>query len=78
MIGDGLMKDVRKGKMMDKRGPGRKRRGMIDDLPEKEQNGDLKRRAEDEQIWSLAVRYLPGGKNEEPEGPGRKRKAQRH
>ena len=45
------------GKLDEKRGPGRKRVGMIDDLLEKKQYGDLKRRAEDRQEWII---WLPG------------------
>ncbi len=40
MRGDGLMKEVMEGKMEGKRGPGRKRIGMIDDLLEKVPYGD--------------------------------------
>jgi len=43
--------------MVGKRGPGRKRIGMIDDLLEKERYGDLKRRAENRQEWRI---WLPG------------------
>ena len=43
--------------MEGKRGPGRKRIGMIDNLIEKERYGDLKRRAEDRQGWRV---WLPG------------------
>jgi len=57
MRGDGLMKEVMEGKMEGKRGPGRKRIGMIDDLIEKERYGDMKRRAEDRQGWRA---WLPG------------------
>jgi len=57
MRGDGLMKEVMEGKMVGKRGPGRKRVGMIDDLLEKERYGDLKRRAENRQEWRI---WLPG------------------
>ena len=57
MRGDGLMKEVMEGKMEGKRGPGRKRIGMIDDLIEKERYGDMKRRAEDRQGWRV---WLPG------------------
>ncbi len=57
MRGDGLMKEVMKGKMEDKRGPGRKRMSMIDDLLEKVPYGDLKRRAENRQDWRV---WLPG------------------
>jgi len=49
MRGDRLMKEVMKGKIEGKRGLGRKRKGMIDDLIERERYGDLKRRAEDRQ-----------------------------
>ena len=49
MRGDGLMKEVVEGKMEGKRGRGRKRIGMIDELMENIQYGDLKRRAEDRQ-----------------------------
>ena len=55
MRGDRLMKEVMKGKIEGKRGPGRKRIGMIDDLIEKERYGVLKRMAEDRQE-SLAAR----------------------
>ena len=51
------MKEVMKDKIEGKRGPGRKRIGMIDDLIEKERYGDLKRRAEDRQGWRV---WLPG------------------
>ena len=57
MRGDGLMKEVMEGKMEGKKGPGRKRIGMIDDLIEKERYGDLKRRVEDRQGWRV---WLPG------------------
>ena len=57
MRGDGLMKEVMEVNMEVKRGPGRKRIGMIDDLIEKEQYGDMKRRAEDRQGWRV---WLPG------------------
>ena len=57
MRGDGLMKEVMEGKMVGKRGRGRKRIGMIDELMENEQYGDLKRRAEDRQGWRVS---LPG------------------
>ena len=43
MLGDGLMKEVMVGKMEGKRGRGRKRIGMIDELMENKQYGDLKR-----------------------------------
>ena len=49
MRGKGLMKEVMEGKMEGKRGPGRKRIGMIDDLLGKGLYGVLKRRAEDRQ-----------------------------
>ena len=48
MRGDGLMKEVMEGKMEGKRGSGRKRIGMIDELMENERYGDLNRRAEDQ------------------------------
>ena len=57
MRGDGLMKEVMEGKMEGKRGPGRKRIGMIDELMLNEQYVDLKRRAEDRQGWRV---WLPG------------------
>ena len=58
MRGDGLMKEVMEGKMEGKRGRGRKRiYGMIDELMENKQYGDLKRRAEDRQGWRV---WLPG------------------
>ena len=57
MTGDGLMKEVTEGKMESKRGRGRKRIGMIDELMENKQYGDLKRRAEDRQGWRV---WLPG------------------
>jgi len=38
MRGDGLMKEIMDGKMKEKRGPGRKRIGMIYDLIEKERS----------------------------------------
>ena len=57
MRGDGLMKEVMEGKMEGKRGRGRKRIGMIDELMENKQYGDLKRRAEDRQGWRV---WLPG------------------
>ena len=57
MRGDGLMKEVLEGKMEGKRGRGRKRIGMIDELMENELYEDLKRRAEDRQGWRV---LLPG------------------
>ena len=57
MRGDGLMKEVLEGKMEGKRGRGRKRIGMIDDLLEKKRYGDLKRRGENRQEWRI---WLPG------------------
>ena len=57
MKGDGLMKEVMEEKMEGKRGRGRKRIGMIDELMENKQYGDLKRRAEDRQGWKV---WLPG------------------
>ena len=57
MRGDGLMKEVMEGKMEGKRGRDRKRIGMIDELMENKQYGDLKRRAEDRQGWRV---WLPG------------------
>ena len=53
MRGDGLMKEVMEGKMEGKRGRGRKRIGMIDELMENKQYGDLKKRAEDRQGWRV-------------------------
>jgi hypothetical protein len=53
MRGDGLMKEVMEGKMEGKRGPGRKRIGMIDDLLEKVPYG------ESAGLESLATRDLP-------------------
>ena len=41
MRGDGLMKEVMEGKMEGKRERGKKRIGMIDELMENEQYGDL-------------------------------------
>ena len=55
MRGDGLMKEVMEGKMKGKRGQGRKRIGMIDELMENKQY--LKRKAEDRQGWRV---WLPG------------------
>ena len=43
--------------MEGKRKPGKKRIGMVDELMEKERYGDLKRRVEDRQEWSVC---LPG------------------
>ena len=57
MRGDGLMKEVMEGKMKGKRGQGRKRIGMIDQLMENKQYRDLKRKAEDRQGWRV---WLPG------------------
>ena len=57
MRGDGLMKEVMEGKMEGKRGRGRKRIDMIDELMENKQYGDLKRRVEDRQGWRV---LLPG------------------
>ena len=51
------MKEIMDGKMKEKRGPGRKRIGMIYDLIEKERYADMKRRAEDRQGWRV---WLPG------------------
>ena len=56
MRGDGLI-EVLEGKMKGKRGRGRKRIGMIDELMINERYGDLKRRAEDRQGWRV---WLPG------------------
>jgi hypothetical protein len=56
MRGDGLMKEIMEGKVVGKRGPGRKRIRIIDDLLEKERYGDLKRRAENQQEWRI---WLP-------------------
>ncbi len=53
MRGEGLMKEVMKGKMEGKRRPDRKRIAMIDELMENERYGDLKRRAEDRQGWRV-------------------------
>ena len=53
----GLMKEVTEGEMEGKRGPGRKRIGMIYELMENEHSGDLNRRAEDRQEWRI---WLPG------------------
>ena len=39
MRGEGLTKEVMVGKMKGKRGPGRMRIGMIDDMWKKERNG---------------------------------------
>ena len=57
MRGDGLMKEVMEGKMEGKRRRGRKRIGMLDELLENKQNGDMKRRPEDRQGWRV---WLPG------------------
>ena len=57
MRGDRLMKGVMEGKMEGKRGPGRKRIGMIDEFMLNEQYVALKRRAEDRQGWRV---WLPG------------------
>ena len=46
---DGWMKEVMEGKMEGKREPSRKHIGMIYELFEIEQYGDLKRRVEDRQ-----------------------------
>ena len=54
---DGPMKEGMQGKMEGKRGRGRKRIGMIDELMLNEQYVDLKRRAEDRQRWRV---WLPG------------------
>ena len=47
------MKEVMEGIKAGKRGPGRKRIGMIDELMENERYGDLKRRAEDRLGWRV-------------------------
>ena len=47
------MKEVMEGKLEGKRGRGRKRIGMIDELMENEQYGEVKRRAEDRQGWRV-------------------------
>ena len=57
MRGEGLMKEVMEGKMEGKRGPGRKRIGMIDVLLGKETYSGLKRRAENREEWRV---WLPG------------------
>ena len=49
--GDGLLKDVIEGRMEGKRTRGRKRVGMLDDLFEAGSYGDMKRRAENREIW---------------------------
>ena len=54
---DGLMKEVMEGKMEGKRGRGRKRISMLDELMENKQYRDLKRKAEDRQGWRV---WLPG------------------
>ena len=54
-----MTKEVTEGKMKGKRGPGRKRIGMIDELVENEWHGDLKRRAKNRHECSLAARDLP-------------------
>ncbi len=53
---------VMEGKIEGKRGPSRKRLGMIDDLLEKVPYEVLKRRAENRQEWSLAAGDLPDGR----------------
>ena len=57
MRGNGLMKEVMEGIKAGKRGPGRKRIGMIDELIENERYGDFKRRTKDRQEWKV---WLPG------------------
>ena len=57
MRGNGLMKEVMEGRMEGKRGPGRKRIGMIGDLLEQERYGDVTRRAENRHEWRI---WLPG------------------
>ena len=53
MRGNGLMKEVVEAKLEGRRGPSRKRIGMIDQLMEIKRYGDLKRRAEDRQGWGV-------------------------
>jgi len=50
---DGLMKDVTEGRMEGKRGRGRKRVKMLDDLIGEETYAQLKRRAEDRGRWKV-------------------------
>ena len=48
--GEGLLKEVVEGKMEGKRPRGRPRKGMLDEL-KKGSYIDMKRRAEDRQLW---------------------------
>ena len=60
MRGDGLMKEVMEDKIEGKRGPGRKRIGMIDDLLEKVSYGKLEEKGrESAGVKSLAASDLP-------------------
>ena len=45
------MREVIEGKMVSKRGPGRPRIGMLDELLERDTYGNMKRRAEDRTGW---------------------------
>ena len=49
--GEGLLREVIEGNMVGKRGPGRPRIGMLDELLEKDTYGHMKRRAEDRSGW---------------------------
>ena len=49
--GEGLLREVIEGKMVGKRGPGRPRIGMLDELLERDTYGNMKRRAEDRTGW---------------------------
>ena len=49
--GEGLLREVIDGKMVGKRGPRRPRIGMLNELLERDTNGNMKRRAEDWTGW---------------------------
>ena len=52
---EGLLREVIEGRMVGKRGPGRPRIGMLDELLEKDTYGAMKRRAEDRSGWRVGV-----------------------
>ena len=49
--GEGLLREVIEEKMIDKRGSGRPRIGILDELLERDTYGNMKRRAEDRSGW---------------------------
>src|SRR5271163_386611 len=53
MRGEGLLREVIEGRMEGKRGPGRPRIGVLDDLLERDAYAAMKRRAEDRSGWRV-------------------------